>query len=53
VISRENDQILEKIPEGILILNDEDGDIEYINYELRDVLCLDNSPDTNDDQAIK
>ena len=36
----EYDQILEKMPEGILILG-KDNKVEFMNVELRDVLNLD------------
>jgi PAS domain-containing protein len=35
----EYDEILEKMPEGILIIS-KDGDIKFMNIELRDVLNL-------------
>ena len=40
MLQTEYDQILEKMPEGILILG-KDNKVEFMNVELRDVLNLD------------
>jgi sensor histidine kinase regulating citrate/malate metabolism len=51
ILQTEYDNILEKMPEGILIVSKVDEKVEFINEELRDVVNM--QLDSNEEDGLK
>ena len=51
ILQTEYDNILEKMPEGILIVSKVDDKVEFINEELRDVVNM--QLDSNEEDGLK